>query len=110
RLTSKKWKCEPTWTGRSPVLLTTTATMGRPAFSSMSGPSNRYSPGIMVFLLVGQLSPPVLRRWIIQRRRRRLGGAAGVEVGLQQHLRRHLVAALAAPLVRQARFPQGALR
>ena len=47
RLTSKKWKCEPTCTGRSPVLLTCSVAVGRPAFSSSGAPSKRYSPGIM---------------------------------------------------------------
>src|SRR5947209_7291891 len=36
-------------------------------------------------------------------------GAARVEVGLQQNLRRHAVAARLALLVRQARVPQGRL-
>ena len=36
RLVSKKWKCEPTWIGRSPVLRTFRVTVGRPALISMS--------------------------------------------------------------------------
>ena len=48
RLTSKKWQCDPTCTGRSPRLLTSMRSVGRPAFSSMGSAARRYSPGIML--------------------------------------------------------------
>ena len=47
---------------------------------------------------------------VVQGERLRVGRAAGVEVGLEHHLRRHLVAALLALLVRQARRPTGRVR
>jgi hypothetical protein len=47
-LTSKKWKCEPTWIGRSPLLATTSVRVRRPTLISMSPGSSRYWPGIMV--------------------------------------------------------------
>src|SRR6185369_4719456 len=49
RFTSKKWKCEPTWIGRSPVLVTTSSTVARPAFATMSPSPRTYSPGITGF-------------------------------------------------------------
>src|SRR6476469_5900386 len=45
--TSKKWKCEPTWIGRSPLLATTSVNVARPSLMAMSPSSSRYSPGIM---------------------------------------------------------------
>src|SRR5947208_12612385 len=48
RLTSKKWKCEPTWIGRSPVFATVSSTVRRPAFATMSPSPSRYSPGITI--------------------------------------------------------------
>src|SRR5581483_8099131 len=47
RLASKKWKCEPTWIGRSPVLATVSSTVRRPALATTSPSSSKYSPGIM---------------------------------------------------------------
>src|SRR5262245_19384599 len=47
RLASKKWKCEPTWMGRSPVLATVSWVVRRPTLASMSPSPSRYSPGIM---------------------------------------------------------------
>jgi hypothetical protein len=44
---SKKWQCEPTWTGRSPVLATASVIAWRSAFSVISPSAIRYSPGIM---------------------------------------------------------------
>jgi hypothetical protein len=35
RWTSKKWKWDATWTGRSPVFRTVSLTLGRPALVSM---------------------------------------------------------------------------
>src|SRR6266545_806895 len=46
-LASKKWKCEPTWMGRSPVFATVSRTVRRPALASISPSPSRYSPGIM---------------------------------------------------------------
>src|SRR5262250_2448489 len=46
RLTSKKWKCEPTWIGRSPVLATVSSTVRRPWFATTSPSPSKYSPGI----------------------------------------------------------------
>src|SRR5262245_44475821 len=48
RLTSKKWQCDPTCTGRSPRLLTSIRRVGRPAFNSMGSAARRYSPGMML--------------------------------------------------------------
>src|SRR5207244_1763937 len=36
RLTSKKWKCEPIWIGRSPVLVTVSSTVRRPWLATLS--------------------------------------------------------------------------
>src|SRR5215510_11709237 len=47
RLTSRKWKWEPTCTGRSPVLATSIRRVGRPALMTMGSLVRRYSPGIM---------------------------------------------------------------
>src|SRR5262249_34341292 len=47
RLTSGKWKCEPTCTGRSPVLATSSLRVGRPALISIGSHASKYSPGIM---------------------------------------------------------------
>src|SRR6478672_4260126 len=47
-LTSKKWKWEPTWIGRSPLLATVTVAVVRPTFNSMSPGSISISPGIML--------------------------------------------------------------
>src|SRR5207244_10869151 len=47
RFTSKKWKCEPTWIGRSPVFSTVSSRVRLPTFASMSPLSSRYSPGII---------------------------------------------------------------
>src|SRR5437867_958571 len=55
RLTSKKWKCEPTWIGRSPVLLTVSSIVRRPSFATTSPSASRYSPGIT-------LTPPSTNR------------------------------------------------
>eukprot|EP01022_Parablepharisma_sp_SALTPOND_P030350 TRINITY_DN760_c2_g1_i1.p2 TRINITY_DN760_c2_g1~~TRINITY_DN760_c2_g1_i1.p2 ORF type:complete len:1290 (-),score=479.69 TRINITY_DN760_c2_g1_i1:1065-4934(-) len=46
-LVSQKWKWDPTWIGRSPLLATVTVTVGRPVLSSMSPGSTSISPGIM---------------------------------------------------------------
>src|SRR5436190_18297415 len=46
RLTSKKWKCEPTWMGRSAVLVTVSSTVRRPWFATTSPSPSTYSPGI----------------------------------------------------------------
>src|SRR5262245_24949355 len=46
-LASKKWKCEPTWMGRSPVLATTSSTVRRPSKATTSPSPSRYSPGII---------------------------------------------------------------
>src|SRR5262249_56708994 len=46
RLTSGKWKCEPTCTGRSPVLATSSRRVGRPALISIGSRASKYSPGI----------------------------------------------------------------
>src|SRR5262249_42074464 len=46
RLTSKKWKWEPTCTGRSPVLATSSRRVGRPALISIGSLPSKYSPGI----------------------------------------------------------------
>src|SRR5438270_14061207 len=46
RFASKKWKCEPTWMGRSPVLATTTSAVSRSWLATMSPSASRYSPGI----------------------------------------------------------------
>src|SRR5579883_2372668 len=51
RLTSKKWKWLPTWTGRSPVCLTSSVVTGRPALAWISSASSKYSPGRMLSLL-----------------------------------------------------------
>src|SRR5262245_50890316 len=48
RLTSRKWKWEPTWTGRSPVFATSSRRVGRPALSWIGSFASKYSPGIMV--------------------------------------------------------------
>src|SRR6476620_4091174 len=50
-LASAKWKCEPTWTGLSPVLVTTTSIASRPEFSVTGSDLRTYSPGIMGVLL-----------------------------------------------------------
>src|SRR5881227_1610427 len=47
RFTSKKWKCEPTWIGRSPRLLTSIRRVARPAFNSIGSDLRKYSPGII---------------------------------------------------------------
>src|SRR5437867_342126 len=47
RFTSKKWQCDPTCTGRSPRLVTSSRRVGRPAFNSMSPSARKYSPGII---------------------------------------------------------------
>src|SRR5262249_21364587 len=47
RLTSGKWKWEPTCTGRSPVLATSSRRVGRPSLISIGSRSSKYSPGIM---------------------------------------------------------------
>jgi hypothetical protein len=44
RIDFKKWKCEPTWMGRSPRLATTTVAVARPAFSDLAL-FHQYSPG-----------------------------------------------------------------
>src|SRR5213076_1632670 len=46
--TSKKWQCDPTWTGRSPRFVTSSRAVARPAFSSIGSESRKYSPGIIV--------------------------------------------------------------
>src|SRR4029453_505000 len=46
RLTSKKWKCEPTWMGRSAVLVNISSTARRPWFATTSPSPSTYSPGI----------------------------------------------------------------
>lgn len=45
-LASKKWKCEPTCTGRSPLLETLRMVTGRSGLSSISPGSGISSPGI----------------------------------------------------------------
>ena len=50
RFTSKKWKCEPTWMGRSPTLVTSSSSVRRPTLATMSPSAKRYSPGIMARL------------------------------------------------------------
>ena len=47
RLTSKKWKCEPTWIGRSPVLRTESRSVRRPALISIAASERSHSPGII---------------------------------------------------------------
>src|SRR5262245_48214370 len=47
RLTSGKWKCEPTCTGRSPVFTTSSRRVGRPTLISIGSWASKYSPGIM---------------------------------------------------------------
>src|SRR5215470_9369097 len=46
RLTSRKWKWEPTCTGRSPVFETAIRRVGRPALISIGSLASQYSPGI----------------------------------------------------------------
>src|SRR4051812_9302282 len=48
RLTSKKWKWEPTWTGRSPVFVTSISRTSRPSLHRTGSSDSTYSPGIMV--------------------------------------------------------------
>src|SRR5262249_51116091 len=45
RLTSRKWKWEPTCTGRSPVLATSRRRVNRPALISIGSRASKYSPG-----------------------------------------------------------------
>jgi hypothetical protein len=40
-LTSKKWAWEPTWTGRSPVLRTTSSLAARPALAVIGSSASR---------------------------------------------------------------------
>src|SRR5262249_29683746 len=47
RLTSRKWKWEPTCTGRSPVFATSSRRVGRPTFISIGSRASKYSPGVM---------------------------------------------------------------
>src|SRR4051812_25886213 len=56
RLTSKKWKCEPTWTGRSPVFVTSTSRISRPSLQRMGSSESTYSPGITVVPLACRLT------------------------------------------------------
>src|SRR5262249_34334412 len=58
RLTSKKWKWEPTWMGRSAVLATVSSMVRRPALASMSPSPRMYSPGIIPFPLALPPPPP----------------------------------------------------
>jgi hypothetical protein len=46
RFTSKKWKSEPTCTGRSPVLAMVSRLVGRPALISIRSSTRNYSPGV----------------------------------------------------------------
>src|SRR4051812_3961842 len=48
RLTSKKWKWEPTWTGRSPVFVTSISRTSRPSLHRTGCSASTYSPGITV--------------------------------------------------------------
>src|SRR5579862_4110881 len=48
RLASTKWKCEPTWIGRSPEFLTASRTIGRPELISIVPSSSKYCPGTML--------------------------------------------------------------
>ncbi len=44
-LTDAKWKCDPTWTGRSATFTTVIVTRGRPGFSSTGSEPTITSPG-----------------------------------------------------------------
>src|SRR5215468_9024693 len=77
--TSKKWKCDPTWIGRSPVFATVSCAVRRPAFASMSPSSSKYSPGIMRALRSSS-------NWVMNRHQLRSVGERALDLHLLQHL------------------------
>ena len=79
RLASKKWKWLPTWIGRSPVLVTLTRALLRPALSSISPAgvtispargvaSASFAPGRMGWWTVISLAPSgnIASTWITE--------------------------------------------
>src|SRR5690606_10834149 len=57
-LVSWKWYCEPTWTGRSPVLATTSVIRSRPALISISPSAVSTCPGIILVSFIRWAGAP----------------------------------------------------
>src|SRR5437870_2031324 len=98
RLTSKKWKCEPIWIGRSPVLVTVRSTVRRPWFAMMSPSPSRYSPGITVGLLANRM---------VNGDELGAVGKGALDLHLLEHLRHSLHHAVAAEDVEARRHQVG---
>src|SRR2546429_4027592 len=98
RLTSKKWKCEPIWIGRSPVLVTVRSTVRRPWFAMMSPSPSRYSPGITVGLLANRM---------VNGDKLGAVGKGALDLHLLEHLRHSLHHAVAAEDVEACRHQVG---